>query len=395
MQLLKIRDPKRNFIMSSIDLIVGLPFRLINILKHKCNTDLTTTKISKILLLRTDNIGDVLLLTPTIKSIKKKYPMAELDVLVRPSVVDILAHNPDVTRVIASRVPWFMAKHSIRDYIHLFRDIINIRKARYDLIIDFRGDFRNIFFYLYFGNGKYRISSNRSGGGYLLTHVVDFNEDCHAIEKNNSLLYPLGIFSHNRTMSMTVVEEDRTALQAKVGQSLLNNNIIIGIHPGASSLTRRWSLDKFADVILEISSQFPCTIFVSGDHSEKSLGAELRRLVGPSTNMLDLTGLLSLKELAALLEKTSLFICNETGIMHLAIALNIKTISLFGPQLPRKYGHENGNSQILWKEFDCCPCLHHLACKKSGTTLALCLDSITSKDVMDLATVLLMQPENK
>lgn len=390
MKQLKIRDQKRNRIMTLIDMVVGLPFRIAGVFREKRMDDLTKENLSKILLLRTDNIGDVLLLTPAIHAIRQAYPSARIDVLVRPVAKDVLLNNRDVSSIIACRVPWFMNKILVKDIMSMIADIIKIRRASYDLIIDFRGDFRNILFYLYLGNGKYRLSSDRSGGTYFLTHVVNFDEDVHAIDKNLSILAPLGLYPKDKAMSMYVTEAERVTLKSKIGDLDTSGRYLIGIHPGASSITRRWPIERFSEVIKTLSANLPCSFYVSGDNLEKELGLGLSRLTDNA--VLDLTGRLTIPELAALLEKTDLFICNETGIMHLSVALKTKTISIYGPQLPKKYGHVNEHSRILWKEFDCCPCLHHYACKKTGTPKALCLDSIAVDEVVQCAMEVLSKP---
>lgn len=387
MNTLKIRDKRRNFIMTFVDRVVGIPFKIVSLVIGQDKVDLRQIDLKKILLLRTDNIGDVLLLTPTINALRRKYPSARIDILVRPPAKDVITKNPDIDDVLISRVPWFMNNATSKDFIDLIKDVSHIRKQCYDLIIDFRGDFRNIFFYLYLGGGRYRLSSDRSGGIYFLTHVVDFNEDIHAIDKNFSLLSPLGITPSDRSMRMYITENDRIALGDKVGNLNLDGHYLIGIHPGASSMTRRWPIGRFANVVNELSNKLPCKFFVSGDNSEKDIGANLNRLT--NGKIYDFTGKLTILELAALLEKAALFICNENGIMHLAVALKTKTISIYGPQLPEKYGHINENSQILWKKFACCPCLHHYSCEKTNTSMALCLDAITVDEVVTCALQML------
>jgi ADP-heptose:LPS heptosyltransferase len=383
MKQLKIRDRRRNAIMALIDTVVALLFLIAGFFREKHVENLGKANISKMLLLRTDNIGDVILLTPVIRTLREAFPSACIDVLIRPVTKDVLVNNPDVSNIVTCRVPWFMNKILLKDLILLIKDVIKIRRESYDLIIDFRGDFRNIFFYLYLGGGRCRLSFDRSGGVYLLTHVVDFNEDIHAIDKNFSLLEPLGVTLTDRSMRMYVAENDRIALRNKLSDLDAKGHYLVGIHPGASSMTRRWPVERFAEVVNELSLKLPCKFYVSGDNSERELGATLGRYTDNKTY--DLTGKLTISELAALLEKTDLFICNETGVMHLSVALKTDTISIYGPQLPEKYGHINEHSRILWKRFDCCPCLHHYTCKKTNTPMALCLNAISADEVVQCA----------
>ena len=387
MKKLKIRDQKRSRIMTLIDLFFGLPFKIAAVFRKKRVVDLTKEDLPKILLLSTNNIGDTLLLTPAIRAIRRAYPSARIDVFIRPFVKDVLVNNPDVSNILTDRVPWFENKIRLKDVVHLIGDIIKIRRESYSLIIDFRGDFRNIFCYLYLGNGKYRLSSNRSGGVYFLTHVHDFEEDIHAIEKSFGILALLGLNPKDRAMGMYVSEDDRQALKNKIGDMDFKGRFLIGIHPGAVSKTRRWPLERFAEMVKSLSEKLPCRFYVSGDNSEKELGAGLSRLT--DDKVIDLTGRLTITELAALFEKTDLVICNETGIMHLSVALKTKTIAIYGPQLPEKYGHENEHSRILWKKFDCCPCLHQFGCDKTGTTSALCMDAVMVDDILKCAELML------
>lgn len=382
MARLKIRDPVRNIIMTFVDYLFSFFFRFFNFFRNNRIVDLSRLNLRKILLVRTDNIGDVLLLTPSINSIKRKNPNARIDVLVRPLAKDVLKNNPDISNILISRASWFAKTFSLLDVYFLFKDILKIRRSQYDLIVDFRGDFRNIFFYLYLGRGKYRLSYDRSGGSYLLTHCISYEENMHIFEKNYILIKELGVSFFNSQMVVKLNKFDRQRFNKKFNKIIQKHGkLLIGIHPGASSFTRRWQINKYAALIIKLSEIYDCTFYISGDNNEIELGSEIKSL-SKLNNVYDLTGKLSLLELSILLKKTNLLICNETGIMHLSVALKTKTLTLFGPQLPSKFGHYNKKSWIIWNNFDCCPCLHNSTCHRTKSTNALCLEEISVDDVV-------------
>ena len=355
---------------------------------NKC--DLKEIAPSRILIIEEEPIGDVILSTAVYSAIRKKYPLAQISVMVSSWAKDILANNPHLDELVLHDVPWVFSdlviskkgflnhlRYLIFSYAKIYQEI---RKKRYDLGMDLRGDLRNIFLFLTLTGIEHRLSFDRSGGDYFLSKAVDFNKSEHLIDKNKRLLKELGIEHNDEKPSLFPTKEDRKKIDSifKIN-NLQENTPICIIHPGARSWVRILDFNKYAAVADYVAVQYGMKIVLTGSPEDKKW---IEKIISKSqSKILDLSGDLTLMQLAALLEKAKLWIGPDTGMMHMAAVFSIPTVALFGPDRPCHTRPYQERAFIVDKKFSCSPCLQK-KCKfvkndRSGCMEAISIDDIT------------------
>ena len=153
-------------------------------------------------------------------------------------------------------------------------------------------------------------------------------------------------------------------VNGKIDEKLKQNGItgdrpIVAIHAGSSNLSKLWSVDRYAELIKKIKPSLDCDIVMLGTEKEKTITSYIIRR--SETKLVDFTGKFDLKELACFLSKSSLFIGNDTGPMHMAAALSVPLIVIFGRNQagvgPRRWGPWGTRSIVFHEDPGCRPCL--------------------------------------
>lgn len=371
-------DKKKIFLTRLFDLI-GSSIRLF--FKSEAFKNI---KVDKIAMLQLDHIGDVIFTTPAIRKIKKLYPDAKIVSIVGSWANDVLEHNPNVDEIVVFDAPWFDRKQKTSQ----FKGIINLknllRQLKPDMIIDFRGDLRHNL-PMYLAKIPNRVGFGITGGGFLLTKEVDFPFESHAVLRNMSIPKTLG----------ANIDEDRIKTEVYLNQSEidwienfisdnnLNNKLLIGIHPEAGFPSKQWPIDYFIKTINNLSDKLgnDAVFIITGKHNLFNARNEalLRKI-----KIMDLTGKTSLKQLAALLARLNLFICGDTGPLHIATAMNYPTVAIYsGTNDEKIWGPWNGKVEVLKVDIECSPC------GKKECSDPKCLNLITPQMILESSLKLL------
>ena len=272
-----------------------------------------------ILVVTLSNIGDVILTTPVIASLRSRFPAAHLTVVVGPKAAGILEGSSQIDRLLIydKRAGW----------AHRFRLVRQLREKSYDWAVDLRNSGLPFF-----------VRANRRSS------VFRFHRTRRARDRHLEILQWMKLSDDFPSAFDFHSKEDEDALSEKLRKKdrPLSSPWIV-MAPGAGSKAKRWRIEGFcevADRVLETSSFY---IAVVGDSSEKLLGAKLAEI--DSNRVLNLTGEISLRELAALVARAKLILSNDSAVMHLGYELNRPVVALFGPTDHEKYGRENK----MWK----------------------------------------------
>jgi len=154
---------------------------------------------------------------------------------------------------------------------------------------------------------------------------------------------------------------------------------IIGIAPGATyGPAKKWFPERFAEVADNLNEKFSARIIVMGGKSDRETAREVQKLA--KTKLINLAGKTTLQEAIFLISQCQLFISNDSGLMHIAGALNIPTIAIFGSTNPITTAPVGNRSVIVRHEVSCSPCL-----KKSCPTDFRCMEMISVKDILHVA----------
>jgi predicted lipopolysaccharide heptosyltransferase III len=340
--------------------------------------------IKNILVIRTAYIGDVVMTLPILKPLKELFPSARISFLTAMGAAEVLRSNPFVDEVIAHDPFWFYPS-SIRTY----REFIQQMRTRtFDLVIEARADIRDILLLAWRFRARYRLSYDVGGGGYLLTHVVPYPGLKHKVEYHLDLVRYLGYRGNGLEWGVYLSNEEQHRVSAIMAEQGIGQPFI-AVHPGSRLLLKRWPVQRYGALCDGLMEKYGMPVVVFGAASEKALVAEMASCM--KRNPVTLAGALSLREMAGMLARAALFICNDSAPMHLAAAMKTPTVAIFGPSKSvetRPYGEGH---RVVEKEFPCRSACDENSCHYERYNA--CMEDLTVDDVFHAAKELLRSTE--
>jgi heptosyltransferase-3 len=291
---------------------------------------LTLKGEERILLIRTDHIGDVLLSLPVATALKRQFPELKVDMLVRSKVAPLLRGHPDLDEVIVSD----NEDGSGRDK-RLFSLRSELRSNRYDVAVVLHPTWRDALVPFLSGIPA-RIGTAYRAYSFLFNFKVGEHRKHslkHESEYNLGLLRPLGIHyeKSGRPLPRVYLLSDELQKGREILEELgvsLERPLVI-LHPGSAGSSLRWPLRRFAELADLIVSKTEAQVFVSWGPGEKDLSRYLTRLV--SAPVFSFPVPVDLRTLSSVYTQARLFVGNSTGPMHLAAAVGVPVIAVFSP----------------------------------------------------------------
>ncbi len=335
--------------------------------------------VRKVLLIRLDHLGDVLLTTPAIKSLKKQFPHARLTMLVKEWSYEAIRNNPNIDKIIFFNSFWTIPREEGTKNVGvsgIVRLIRHLRREHFDLAIDFKGDFRNILI-AYLAGARRRISYAVRGGGFLLTDIVPYEPGIHEIDKNLKLLSPLGVNSQDSNMELLVDDKDIAAVESIFAKKGIDSKRpIIALHPGGGSEYKCWDREKFITTAEKLTkNSFANVLIFAGHYERRSF-----QVVGKSTRGIFVMPDLSVCRMAAAFKKCDLLICNDSGPMHVGVAVGTPTVAIFGPTFPNRFGPKDlRKNRVVRLQLPCSPCWHPdkaLGCRERNCLKGIEIDEV-------------------
>lgn len=317
----------------------------------------------RILLIRLEHVGDVVLTTPAFRALRKRYPKARIDVLCRDFTAPLLEKNKNVSTVINWNAPW-LSNIGKKESLFSVRKVINkLRKNKYDLAIDFHGDVRNIL--LATAVARYRIGFCCRGFGFLLNKRVPY-ETSHAIDRALALAQAAGAAVGSRETELAVSAADQ-----KFAQKLLGHDTRwVCIAPGSGRIEKNWLNERWAEVADELIEKKNMFIVFTGSPGEKVMVDDIVLRMRNSQKALNLCGKTNLTQLAAVVQRCLLVLSPDSGTMHLARAMKTPLIGLFTKENAKEWGY---NEKVF----------RHIAGKGAkAITVEQVLDKIGSLNVL-------------
>lgn len=331
----------------------------------------------KILIIELWGIGDLVLMSSILKPLKTEYPHAKITLLSKAYAFTLFSDSGDIDNFIEYDFPWtkFKNKYNLWQWgwRKLFKIIQKLKKEKFDLVLDARGDIRNNFLSFLIG-GKMRLGYDRTGGGFFLTdNLKDAVKNLHRVDAWVNLLKYLGLNADNCRPYLHVSKDEEALAEdfLKIN-GISTQDLLIGIHPGARIKTRCWPLDRFAEIAEYTRNICKSKIIIFLD--QEGYGDEIP-ISGESLKVK-----LTLRQLIGVIKKLDLLICNDGGVMHIATAVNTAVVAIFGPGSPvwfRPYGENN--TIIIDNNMPCRPCFDY--CKYNK---AICLEQITVNQVKEV-----------
>ena len=341
----------------------------------------------RILVIKLDHIGDVLLATPVFSNLRRAYPYAELHALTGAWSRVVLEKHPDVNNVVEYNSPAFCRTGqptSLRETFKLYRQL---RRQKYGLIVELRSDWRTVWF------AFLRLTPKRlSRAALQVANKLGFAQfsGTHETTRNLDVLRQAGIPTSVQTAIFSVTTEDKKwASDLLATYQIDRQHPLIAIHPGSPIALKRWLPERYAELADWLIAQKGAQILFVGVKDEIQIVTEIQVLMrGESINI---AGKTTLAQLASILHTCNVFIGNDSGPMHLAAAVGTQTIGLYGPGDPTRFGPAGEKCQTIQRKSDC-PCLGTV-CRygKSG-----CMSEIQVTDVIQvLETAEYLLSENR
>ncbi len=296
----------------------------------------------RILLIRLEHVGDVLMTTPAIRALRKRFPKARIDVLVRDFTAPILQRNKNVSNVIVWNAPWLSSLGKRDPWSSARQMIRKLQKNNYDVAIDFHGDPRNI---LFAGRiAKYRVGFGCRGFGFLLNKTVPYRK--HVIDRNLALAKALGAVSKDRTMELTVSSSDEKF--AKSALKGISKPVIIS--PGSGKKEKNWLEERWAEVADKLIEEKGATIILTGSKGEAEMVKCIQEQVHHPDKVLNLCGKTSLTQLAAVIKHSKLLLSPDSGPVHIARTMNTPLLELCFVDDPREWGYNEPKFQNIKRD---------------------------------------------
>ena len=297
-------------------------------------------------------MGDVIQALPVLRLLKRHLQDSEIYWWIESTLAPLLEGDADLSGVLLfERKKWAAP----RNWLGLWRTVRWARAQRFDWVIDVQCLARSGML-AWLANGRFTLGLNepREGARGFYDAVVDrANFHTHAVDWYLAALRFLQV-PVDRVFEW-LPPRKRVAADIREKWPIESRRWIL-LQPGARWANKRWPLESYSALLRQLTAAYPSYGFaVLGGLEDQPLGRELARARG--RDCLDLTGQLSLPQMVEWIRASDLFITNDTGPMHVAAALNIPVVGLFGPTEPRRTGPYGQIEHTLQLNLPCVPCL--------------------------------------
>jgi heptosyltransferase-2 len=334
--------------------------------------------INKILIFSPNWLGDAVISTALVSSLKKEFPASSIIVITNKYVYPIWEANPLVKEV------WGCEMSGAGCIISYFKLFLKLKDKHFDLAVILPHCFRYALF-VFLAGIPLRAAYGVAHRNILLTHCLSYSlflRKEHILDNYLAILDAVGIKSKSRELVLRIHKDNEAKADNFLKtRQIAKDKMIIGIGPGAVyGEAKRWPKERFAELITLLDKEQGAYTFVFTGPGEKMLGDWLRRHAeNPRTFFIHDY---PLAEVMSLIKRCALFIGNDSGLAHIASALDVKTISLFGSTSPQWTAPCGGNNLVIYKHISCSPCFARV-CRLGQYA---CLNSISVKDVMDVVS---------
>jgi len=340
------------------------------------------SNIRKILIRSTNWVGDAVLTLPAISSVRLTFPQSTIAILAKSWVAEIFNSNPDINEVITyddSDYAGILGKWRLIRFLH---------RKDFDLAICLPNAFGAALL-AYMASIPLRLGYNTDGRGILLTHAVNRNKRIlrrHQIDYYLEMLSALGFTLAEKTLNLKVLaEEEEEARQILERLGVGEGDLIIGINPGATyGPTKRWFPNRYAALADRLIDNFGAKVLIFGSQNDNNIALQV--IKNSKRSLINLTGQTTLTQAKAMISRCRLFITNDSGLMHVASALKVPVVAIFGSTNPETTSPFGERNLVIRKDIPCSPCL-----KRECEDDYLCMKLIELDEVYEHVRAILVE----
>ncbi len=329
------------------------------------------------LVIRRRYVGDIVLLTPLLRAIARRYPLALIDVVVDSPYRDLLQQQPEIRqqRVLPYRSGFW---HGLRDNFSFYS---RLRKEHYDVVLDLsQNDRSQLVCRLARATHKltWEITGRAIPKRHIYTQTICFPEhsdlEIPVSEIHQALLQPFGIHPDSLPAHLTVTEEERKQARQWL-RNLLGDHKPVFIHPGTRSEARRWPAERFAEIAKRlVDAGFP--VILIGGPGDTTIVQAIHRLSGQVAQIAPVDW--TLRQVVSAFYEGRALIAHDSGPMHLAIAAKLPVVALFGSQPVHVWAPHKANALYLQSPQPCSDCLYPDKCVVTDSYRTYCVQKLST-----------------
>lgn len=344
--------------------------------------------MKKILVIKLDHIGDLILSTPALRSIRNSFPAAQLDVLVSAKSKGVLEKAKYIDRIYTYESRDFDRGNRINSRIlaHNIATINHIRRLEYDFCVGLREDLSNIPIQKLCGAKENISFSTNTSYSKFLDQSVENDANKHVAEINFDLLSLLNIERPaDIRPEISFSQEDRTwAANFLKSAGISEPCLKIGLSIGGGWYQNWWPIENFVQLGAMIKDLYGDSVelIVVGGKAEEKLLQSFDSLAG--YKYISAVNKTTILQMIALFEQFDFVVSNDGGLMHMATAAGTPVIALFGPSPHRRFGPLGPGHTIISKNFPCSPCPQFVQGQAAKCADNQCMKQITVNEVFDV-----------
>lgn len=375
----------RKLLYRKLDRILGIPILMLLTLLLKRRKSFPAYDVKKILVVKFAAIGDSIMLIPMLRTLRRAYPKAEITFLCSEINISIIKKVPYIDKVLVENVHSFLSNP-----FRFVKMIYSLRKNRYSIIIDTEQWSRISPIIIALLRYEFSVGFKTEGQykHFMFNRVINHSKDKHELDTFIDLLAPLfvPVYDSDYVLEYFLSNDNKQTAEKFFTENDLLNKTVITLHPGCGGLgaPREWDISRYVSLGRRlIDYDHEIVLLISGAPNEVQKCGELekglRSIYGNIKKIINIAGIYSLDDVVAIIERVTLIVCSNTGMLHLASCMGTKTMGLHGPTNPAKWGAYNKNTVLIQSDKYCSPCLylgHDYGCKAPS-----CMSHISVDDV--------------
>ncbi|MBF0317481.1 MAG: glycosyltransferase family 9 protein [Nitrospirae bacterium] len=327
----KIINRRKSLLTAMADLVGNAVFLPVRLLTGRSGVPAQLpgeSDVREILVVRTSFIGDVIMTLPILRPLKERFPRARVTFLTSRVASEVLRTNPYVDEIITYDPFWFYPSPKA-DYIRFIR---SLQGRSFDLVIEARGDIRELLLLVGPLKAPCKVSYDVGGGGFLLTHVVPYEGLRHKVIYHMGLVKYLGCRVDTIDWGFYLQPEER-ARALEIIHTCKVKPPFLALHPGSRMPLKKWPVERYAMLCDMLAEEYGMQVVVFGSRVDRDSVAGIMRSVRYSINhgVVNLSERLTLREFAGVIAHGSLLVCNDSAPMHVAACEGVPAVAIFGP----------------------------------------------------------------
>jgi ADP-heptose:LPS heptosyltransferase len=307
----------------------------------------------RILLLRLERIGDLLMALPAIADVRALAPDAAIDLVVGSWNRDLAGAIAPLTSVRTLDAAWLAREGGGLGVPSLLRAAREWRRDRYDLAINFEPDIRSNLL-LAAAGASWTAGFRSGGGGPLLDVALEYDGKAHTSDNARRLIET--VFGRTAAPGGERILAVPSSAHAVAAKRLAGaRGPLVGLHVSGGRAIKQWEPARFGEVARRLIASTGATIVLTGSRGDRPLVTQVAAMLS-AERVIDVAGDLDLLSVAAILQRLDLLITGDTGPMHLAVAVGTPVLAVFGPSEPARYAPLGARDRVIRVDLPCSPC---------------------------------------